>query len=104
MTTPPVVLVDVYSSERHFIPLPQDIRAHVASAIQTKTQAIRQPSVSTSSPPEAQLQYLSGANLRQRVYLAPTPPHGAVCYPIAKASHLDQQTGTKSPILCTSWS
>ena len=51
MTAPPAVLVDVYSSEHHFIPLPQDIQAHMATPIQMKTQAIRQPSVSTSSPP-----------------------------------------------------
>ena len=34
MTDPPVVLVDVYSSEHHFIPLPQDIWAHMVSVIQ----------------------------------------------------------------------
>ena len=50
MTAPPVVLVDIYSSKHHFIPLPQDIWAHMASAIQAKTQAILQPPVSTSSP------------------------------------------------------
>ena len=40
MTSTPVVLVDVYSSQHHVIPLPQDIRAPTASAIQAKTQAI----------------------------------------------------------------
>ena len=50
MTAPPVVLVDVYSREHHFTPLPQDIRTPMASAIQAKTQAIRQPPISPSSP------------------------------------------------------
>ena len=45
-------------------------------------------------PPEAQLQDLPGANLCKHVYLAPTSSHGPVCYPIAKASHLGQPTGT----------
>ena len=53
-------------------------------------------------PPEAQSQDLPGVNLCKRVYLAPTSTHGPVCYPIAKASHLDQLTGTKSQILCAS--
>ena len=43
MTASPVVLVDVHSHEHHFTPLPQDIRTPTASAIQAKTQAIRQP-------------------------------------------------------------
>ena len=63
MTASPVVLVDVHSCEPHFTPLPQDIQTPTASAIQAKTQAIRQPPVSTSSPPEAQSQGLPGANV-----------------------------------------
>ena len=89
MTSTPVDLVDIHSSKHHVIPLPQDIRASTESAIQAKTQAIRQSPVSTSSSPDAQSQDLPGANLCQRMHLPPTPPHGAVCYPITKASHLD---------------
>ena len=50
MTAPPEVLVDVYSSKHHFIPLPQDIWAHMASVTQERTQATCQRPVSTSSP------------------------------------------------------
>ena len=50
MTAPPVVLVYVYSSEHLFIPLPQDIQAHMASAIQAQTQAIRFDVVPPGSP------------------------------------------------------
>ena len=96
MTTPPVVLVYVYTCKHIFLPLPQDLRAHKVLATQAKTQATGQPPISTPSPPEAQSKDLPGANLCQRVYLDSTPTQGPFCYPIAKASHLDYQTCPKS--------
>ena len=99
MTAPPVVLLGVYSRKHHFTPLPQDIRTPMASATQPKTQATHQLPVSTSSPPEAQSQSLPGANLRQRVYLDITPTYGPFCHPVAKATHMDQQTGMPRQIL-----
>ena len=102
MTATPVVLVDVYSCKPVFLPLPQDLRAHKVLATQATTQATRQLPFSTPSPPEAQSQSLPGANLRKRVHLDATPTHGPFCYPVAKANHLDQHTGTKSQILLPS--
>ena len=51
MTATPVVLVDIHFGEHHLTPLPQDIWASMASTTQAKTQAICQPTFSTSSPP-----------------------------------------------------
>ena len=102
MTAPPVVLVDVYSSKHYFIPLPQDIWAHMASATQERTQATCQLPVSTSSPPEAQSQSLPGVNLHKRVHLDATPTYGPFCNPVTKATHMDQQTDTTRQILLPS--
>ena len=96
MTATPVVLVGVYYCTHHFTPLPQDIQTPAASATQPKTQATpfrRRP------PPEAQSQSLPGANLRKRVYLDTTPSYGPFSHPVAKATHMDQQTGTTRQIL-----
>ena len=102
MTATPVVLVDVYNCKHVLLPLPQDLWAHKALATQAKTQATCQLPISTPSSPEAQLQGLPGANLHKRVHLDATPTHGPFCHPIAKAPHLDQQTGTNSQILLPS--
>ena len=107
MTATPVVLVDVYNCKHVFLPLPQDLRAHRALATQAKTQATRQRPVSTPSPPpppprEAQSESVPGANLRKRVHLDAMPTHGPFCHPVAKATHVDQQTGTKPQILLPS--
>ena len=99
MTSTPVGLVDVYACKHVLLPLPQDIRAHKVLVTQAKTQATCQLPVSTSPPPEAQSPSLPGANLRKCVHLDPTPTHGPFRYPIAKAPHLDHQTGAKSQIL-----
>ena len=99
MTTSPVVLVVVYTCKHVLLPLPQDIQAHKVSATQAKTQATSQLPVWTLSPPEAQLQSLPGANLRQRVPLDPMPTHGPLHHPIAKTPYLDRQTGAESQIL-----
>ena len=50
-------------------------------------------------PLEAQSQSLPGANLCKRVHLDSTPAHGPFPYPVAKAPHLDHQTGAKPQIL-----
>ena len=99
MTATPVVLVGVYYCKHHLAPLPQDIRTSAASSTQPKTQATHQLPVQTSSPPEAQSQSLPGANLRQRVYLDTTPTYGPFSHPVAKATHMDQQTGPTRQIL-----
>ena len=99
MTATPVVLVGVYYRKHHLSPLPQDIRTPAASATQPKIQATLHLPVSTSSPPEAQSQSLPGANRRQRVYLDTTPTYGPFCHPVAKATYMDQQTGTTRQIL-----
>ena len=44
----------------------------------------RPPPPPPPPPPEAQSQDLPWANICKRVHLAPTSPHGPVCYPIAK--------------------
>ena len=99
MTATPVVLVDVYTCKHVFLPLPQDLWAHKVLATQAKTQATCQLPVSTLSVLEAQSQSLPRANLRKHVHLDSMPAHGPFCYPVAKAPHLDQQTGPKSQIL-----
>ena len=99
MTTPPVVLVDVYNGKHVLLPFPQDLQAHEALVTQVKTQATHQLPVSTSSSPEAQSQSLPRENLRKRVHLDTTPTYGPFRNQVTKATHMDQKTGTTRQIL-----
>ena len=98
MTATPVVLVDIYNCKHVHIPIPEDLRAHKVLATQANTQSTLQLPVLKPSPPEAQSKSLPGANLHKRVHLDATPTHGPFRHSVAKATHLDQQTGTKLQI------
>ena len=102
MTATPVVLVDVYNRKHVLLPFPQDLQAHKVLETQAKTQATRHLPVPTLSPPEAQSQSLPRANLCKCVHLDAMPTHGPFCHPVAKATHLDQPTGTEPQILLPS--